>query len=312
MDNGKMPKNAKKFYCSMCHFRCSKQSNYETHLLTPKHQKNENGKNDNENVSKNALFNYVCSCGKAYKHASGLSRHKNADNCITIQNSEESEFKVLTNLVLEVVKQNQELINQNNEANKHNQDLTNKIVEMSKNGTCNTTITNSNNNSNNKTFNLNVFLNETCKDAMNIMDFVDSLKLQLSDLESVGRLGYIEGISNIIIKNLKEMDVHKRPVHCSDSKREVMYIKDEDKWEKENEQKLKLRKAIKRVANKNQRLLPKFKEEHPDCGKYHSKFSDQYNKLIVESMGGSGDNDIEKEDKIIRKIAKEVTIDKNF
>ena len=147
---------------------------------------------------------------------------------------------------------------------------------------------------------------------MNIMDFVDSLKLQLSDLENVGRLGYIEGISNIIIKNLNEMDVHKRPVHCSDSKREVMYIKDEDKWEKENEQKLKLRKAIKRVANKNQRLLPKFKEEHPDCGKYHSKFSDQYNKLVVESLGGSGDNDLEKEDKIIKKIAKEVTIDKSY
>jgi hypothetical protein len=91
-----------------------------------------------------------------------------------------------------------------------------------------------------------------------------------------------------------------------------MYIKDEDKWEKENENKQKLRKAIKRVANKNQRLLPKFKEEHPDCGKYHSKFSDQYNKLVIESMGGSGDNDLEKEDKIIKKIAKEVIIDKNY
>ena len=147
---------------------------------------------------------------------------------------------------------------------------------------------------------------------MNITDFVDSLKLQLSDLESVGRLGFVEGISNIIVKNLKEMDVHKRPVHCSDSKREVMYIKDEDKWEKENENKNKLRKVIKKVACKNQRLLPKFKEEHPDCGNYHSKFSDQYNKLVVESMGGSGDNDDEKEDKIIRKIAKEVVIDKSI
>ncbi len=325
MDNKKMPKNAKKFYCYICDFKCFKQSNYETHLMTAKHIKNENdnknGKNDNEKVPKNALSNCMCSCGKVYKHTSGLSRHKNAGNCIPIQNQEqtyistgeeESEFKVLTNLVLEVVKQNQELISQNNEAHKHNQELTNKIVEISKNGIGNTTITNSNNNSNNKTFNLNVFLNETCKDAMNIMDFVDSLKLQLSDLESVGRLGFVEGISNIIIKNLKEMDVHKRPVHCSDSKREVMYIKDEDKWEKENENKLKLRKAIKRVANKNQRLLPKFKEEHPDCGKYHSKFSDQYNKLVVESMGGSGDNDLEKEDKIIKKIAKEVIIDKSY
>ena len=324
MDNEKTPKNADFLYCEYCDFKCFKYSDWERHIIRPKHKKNENGnengKNGNEKSPKNALFNCVCSCGKVYKHASGLSRHKNAGTCIPIQNQvqtyisageEESEFKVLTNLVLEVVKQNQELISQNNEAHKHNQELTNKIVEISKNGIGNTTITNSNNNSNNKTFNLNVFLNETCKDAMNIMDFVDSLKLQLSDLESVGKLGYVEGISNIIIKNLKEMDVHKRPVHCSDSKREVMYIKDEDKWEKENENKLKLRKAIKRVANKNQRLLPKFKEEHPDCGKYHSKFSDQYNKLVVESMGGSGDNDLEKEDKIIKKIAKEVIIDKS-
>ena len=325
MDNKKTPKNAEIFYCEYCDFKCFKYSDWERHIVRPKHIKNENdnenGKNGNEKSPKNALFNSVCSCGKVYKHASGLSRHKNAGNCTPIQNldntyistgEDESEFKVLTNLVLEVVKQNQELISQNNEAHKQNQELTNKIVEMSKNGIGNTTITNSNNNSNNKTFNLNVFLNETCKDAMNIMDFVDSLKLQLSDLESVGKLGYVEGISNIIIKNLKEMDVHKRPVHCSDSKREVMYIKDEDKWEKENENKLKLRKAIKRVANKNQRLLPKFKEEHPDCGKYHSKFSDQYNKLVVESMGGSGDNDLEKEDKIIKKIAKEVIIDKSY
>jgi hypothetical protein len=157
---------------------------------------------------------------------------------------------------------------------------------------------------------LNVFLNEHCKDAMNITDFVDSLKIQLSDLESVGKLGFVEGISNIIVKNLKALEVHKRPVHCSDSKREVMYIKDEDKWEKENEEKNKLRKVIKKIANKNSRLLPAFKEKYPDCGKSDSKFSDQYNKLIVEAMGGPGDNDYEKEDKIIKKIAKEVTIDK--
>jgi hypothetical protein len=145
---------------------------------------------------------------------------------------------------------------------------------------------------------------------MNIMDFVDSIKLQLSDLESVGKLGYVEGISNIIVKNLKALDENKRPVHCTDKKRETIYIKDEDKWEKENEDNLKLRKVIKRIACKNQNLIPSFKEAHPDCGKYHSKFSDQYNKIIVESMGGSGDNDLEKEDKIIKNIAKNVYINK--
>jgi hypothetical protein len=172
------------------------------------------------------------------------------------------------------------------------------------------TISNNNINSNNKTFNLNVFLNEHCKDAMNITDFVDSLKLQLTDLENVGKLGFVEGISNIIVRNLKALDVHKRPVHCSDSKREIMYVKDENKWEKENDDKNKLRKAIKKIANKNSRLLPAFKEKHPDCTKSISPFSEQYNKLIIEAMGGSGNEDYDNENKIIKKIAKEVVIDK--
>jgi len=149
---------------------------------------------------------------------------------------------------------------------------------------------------------------------MNIMDFVESIKLQLTDLEKVGHIGYVEGISNIINTNLKALDVTQRPIHCTDKKRETLYIKDEDKWEKENEEKNKIRKAIKKVANKNIRLLSKFKEVHPDCDKSASKFSDQYNKIIVESMGGSGDNDVEKEDKIIQNISKNVTIikEQNF
>ena len=147
---------------------------------------------------------------------------------------------------------------------------------------------------------------------MNIMDFVDSIKLQLSDLEKVGKNGYVEGISDIITSNLKALDITQRPIHCTDKKREILYIKDENKWEKEDDEKKKLRKAIKRVASKNQRLLPKFKEAHPDCIKAASKFSDQYNKMIIESMGGSGDNDLEKEDKIIKKIAKEVIVNKSI
>jgi hypothetical protein len=187
---------------------------------------------------------------------------------------------------------------------KENSELKNMMMKVIENGTHNTT------NSHNKSFNLQFFLNETCKDAMNIMDFVDSIKLQLSDLEKVGEIGYVDGISNIITTNLKALDVTQRPIHCADRKRETLYIKDENKWEKEDDEKNKLRKAIKRVACKNQRLIPKFKEAHPDCIKAASKFSDQYNKMIIESMGGSGDNDLEKEDKIIKKITKEVVIDK--
>jgi hypothetical protein len=317
----KTPKNAADFYCPHCDFKCFKNSDWERHIIRPKHKKNENdnknGKNDNENEFKNALSNYICDCGKEYKHSSGLSRHKNANKCKPICNNNlntytscenESDVKVLTNLVLEVVKQNQELMVQNNETQKQNKELTHKLFEICKNGTNNTLI---NNNSHNKTFNLNVFLNEQCKDAMNIMDFVDSLKLQLSDLENVGKLGFVEGISNIIVKNLKALDIHKRPVHCSDSKREVMYIKDEDKWERENEEKIKLRKAIKHIAHKNSKLIPEFRAKYPDCGKSDSNKSDQYNKLVIEAMGGSGNEDIDNENKIIKKIAKEVIIDKN-
>jgi Txe/YoeB family toxin of Txe-Axe toxin-antitoxin module len=137
---------------------------------------------------------------------------------------------------------------------------------------------------------------------MNIMDFVDSIKLQLSDLENVGKLGYVEGISKIITTNLKALDVTQRPIHCADKKREVLYIKDEDKWEKENEEKEKIRKAIKRISFKNSLLVNQFKALHPDCADYHSKYGDQYNKLMYEAYGGQGDNEMEKENKIIRHI----------
>jgi hypothetical protein len=180
----------------------------------------------------------------------------------------------------------------------------NSVIELCKNGTHNTFHTNSHN----KTFNLQFFLNETCKDAMNITDFIQSIQLQLSDLEKVGEVGFIDGISNIIVKNLKGLDITQRPIHCTDKKREVLYVKDDDKWEKEDEENKKIRKAIKNVAFRNTKLLKQFREKHPDCGKSESKYSDQYNKLIVEAMGGRGDNDVEKENKIIRKIAKEVVI----
>ena len=295
------------FECKNCDYKTSYKSNFDKHNLTSKHKKkyfgNVSATNGNEKVSES--ISHQCHyCNKKYKDRTGLWRHsKKCNSQINNQCKQQNNIVELTNLVLEVVKSNNELQKQNNELHKN-------VMEICKNGVTNTNVQNIN--SHNKTFNLNVFLNETCKDAMNITDFVESLKIQLSDLENVGKLGFVEGISNIIVKNLKALEVHKRPVHCSDSKREVMYIKDEDKWEKENEEKNKLRKAIKKIANKNSRLLPAFKEQHPDCGKSESVFSDQYNKLIIEAMGGSGDNDLEKEDKIIRKIAKEVIIDKNL
>jgi hypothetical protein len=249
---------------------------------------------------------FVCNlCNKTYSARNSLWYHKKKCESALPKNVHVEDKNTLTDkdqLIKYLMKENSEFKDLIVEQNK-------MVMRMCDKGTA--TISNSNINSNNKTFNLNVFLNEHCKDAMNITDFVDSLKLQLSDLESVGKLGFVEGISNIIVKNLKALDIHKRPVHCSDSKREVMYIKDENKWEKENNEKHKLRRVIKKIANKNSRLIPVFKEKYPDCVYSDSKKSDQYNKLIIEAMGGSGNEDFDNENKIIKKIAKEVIIDKN-
>jgi len=244
----------------------------------------------------------VCqNCNKEYKDNSGLWRHKNKGVCVktckiddNANNYEQENTNFETKTDKEIIMM---LIKDNNE-------LKNMMMEVIKNGTHNITT-----NSHNKSFNLNFFLNETCKDAMNITEFVDSLKLQISDLERVGELGYIEGISSIIINNLRELDVTQRPVHCTDKKRETIYIKDENKWEKDENNK-KMHKFIKRVADKNARLLPKFKEKYPDYRKSTSRYSDQYNKILIESMGGAGDNDFEKEEKIIKRVSKEVTVEK--
>jgi len=255
--------------------------------------------------NENNYYHSCDNCKKIYKTLSGLWKHKKKcvyEEKIGSQKNENVENNDINDKELIVM-----LIKQNSELMKETSDFKSIMMEVIKNGTHNTIQTNSHN----KAFNLNFFLNETCKDAMNIMDFVDSIKIQLSDLEKVGEIGYVEGISNIIVRNLKDLDVNKRPVHCTDKKRETMYIKDDNKWEKD-EEKLKLHKVVRKVACKNQNLIHKFKEKHPDCGKYNSKFSDQYNKIVVESMGGPGDNDFEKEEKIIKNISKEITIDKEL
>jgi hypothetical protein len=219
----------------------------------------------------------------------------------TIIISEHDEKPVITNeLILNILQQNQELQQMMMEQNK-------TIMEMSKN---NQIVTNHNNvNSHNKTFNLQVFLNETCKDAMNIMDFVDSIQLQLTDLEKVGKDGFVAGISNIIMKNLQALDVTMRPVHCSDQKRETMYIKDQNEWHndsKELPENQKLKKAIKQIAHKNICMIPEWKKKYPDCIYADSKKSDLYNHIMYESM----DHNEVNSEKIIKKIAKEVVIDK--
>jgi hypothetical protein len=302
MDIKKMPKNAEKFNCSICDFKCCKQSNYIQHITTPKHKNNEKRYKmiqKNADVFIEEFDKFTCDCGNVYKHYSGLWRHKKNCQKEKIQKKEE-ENNITPELIIEIIKQNQDFKDLVVEQNK-------TIIELSKNNN----ITNIMNNSNNKSFNLNFFLNETCKDAMNIMDFVDSIKIQLSDIESIGELGYVNGISKLIIKNLKALDENQRPVHCSDQKRESLYVKDANVWEKEDSDNKKIKKAIKYIAHKNICALPLWKAKYPDYNNSDSKKSDQYSHIIMEAMGGQGDNDIEKENKIVTKIAKEVIIDKN-
>ena len=296
--NIKTQKNAEYFECKLCDFKCSKQCDFNRHLLTRKHiNANKMLINANAFTPKNAdLFTFICkNCDKNFKHSSSLSRHKKKC-CVNKTPEIITASQITPEFIITVLQQHCELQKQ--------------MVEAIKNGTGNNNNNTTNTNSHNKSFNLNFFLNETCKDAMNIMDFVDSIKLTLSDLEKVGEKGYVNGISNIITKNLNSLDETKRPVHCTDSKREVMYVKDENKWEKENNDNMKLRKAIKEISHKNVSMLKEFRTKYPECTDSDSRYSDKYNNLIIEAMGGKGDNNLEKEDKIICNIAKEVTIDK--
>jgi hypothetical protein len=297
MDTNLMPKNADFFHCEYCDFKCSKQSNYSTHLLTAKHLKRYNMiQNDTKKMPKNATSQYMCDCGRIFSYHSGLWRHKK--KCKENKENEELEKLVSEHngptdkeLMMMLIKDNSE--------------MKKMMMEVIKNGTHNT------NNSHNKTFNLQFFLNEQCKDAINITDFVNSIQLQLEDLEETGRLGYVDGISRVVIKNLDDMNTHKRPIHCSDSKREILYIKDNDQWIKENDNKDTMIKMIKQVANKNMKKIPEWVKAHPDCLDSDSKQNDKYLRIVSNSMSGSTEEEQKNNiNKIISKVAKEVVINK--
>jgi hypothetical protein len=276
------PQKIPSFECKKCEYITNNKKDYNKHLLTPKHK---NRTILNKEIPK-IPYKFICKkCEKKYKARNSLWYHE--QKCNQVMDVKKEEKETDKELIMLLVKQNTELL------------------EVIKNGTHNTT---NNNNSFNKTFNLQIFLNETCKNAMNINEFIENIKVQLHDLIKVGEIGYIEGISNIITSNLQALDVTQRPIHCTDKKREVLYVKEDDKWDKENEEKTKVRNLIKTVANKNIKLISQFKEKYPDCKESNSKFSEQYNNLLIESMGGSGENTIEKEDNIIKNISKNITI----
>jgi len=308
------PKLADKFICEKCDYKCSKQSDFDKHNFTRKH------KMSYTELHRTRQKKYTCECGKEYVYRQGLYTHKK--KCKTF---EEEIYETPTeNMIVQINSTDHQPIHHNNSPNDIHQ-LTSLVIEVVKNNSefqkqmldmCknmqSTIISNNCNNTtnNNNTFNLQVFLNEYCKDAMNISEFIDSFDLQISDLESVGKLGYIEGMSNIIINKIKELDVSKRPIHCSDLKREIIYIKDDDIWEREDASNSKFRKVIRKVTGKNIGMLTDWRDKYPECMDSESEYNDIYMKLMLSAMGGSDTEG--NENKIMKKIAKHVVIDKKM
>ena len=315
-------KSSRLFLCKICDYSTSRKSQLERHLATPRH----NLKQNETQIGAIATDNvYDCNCGDSFNSRTTLWRHKK--KCCLIQDSvtpqniilnisdlqndqtkqqqfvdyllkENSEFKQL------MIEQNKHMMEQMNEQNKQNKNM----FELAKNsGNHN----NSHNTTNNNNFNLQIFLNDTCKDAMNIMEFVDQLQVSVKDLEETGRLGYSEGISKIFINGLKQINISDRPIHCSDSKREIVYIKDKNQWNKEDDNKSLLTNAIKHVAHKNMRQIREWTKVNPEYNNSSSKQNDRYLKIVSNSMNGSTEEEANKNyNKIIKNITKETVIEK--
>ena len=289
-----MPKNAGFFICEDCHFKCSKESNYQAHLITLKHQKFTKVYKKNT-VTDNALR---CECSKTYTTRMGLWKHKQKcpfakDKNDTVISSDLKDIHGIDkdDLILKLLKDNEEI----------RQILKDVIPKMGNN-----TIINNNNTTNN--FNLNFFLNEQCKDALNISEFVDSLKITFEDLLYSKKNGLVEGISNVMIRGLKELDIYKRPIHCTDKKRETMYIKDQDKWEKDETHEI-MKNTIEMIADKERNALQIWTDENPDWMETEQK------QIAYLTMLRNISEPIEDEEKngrkIIRAVSREVVIDKN-
>uniref|UniRef100_A0A6C0JI74 C2H2-type domain-containing protein n=1 Tax=viral metagenome TaxID=1070528 RepID=A0A6C0JI74_9ZZZZ len=309
MTDAVLPSITPKFLCNTCNFTCSKQSDWSRHVSTRKH------KQKVEYLQKEPGLGNVhkCLCGKTYKHRQSLFTHKqscekqfenmatNIDTSQIVKNvTEISSGPTITNeMIINLLEQNKELQKQ--------------LVELSKQTTViNNNNTTTTNNTMNNQFNLNVFLNEECKDALNIADFVESLKLTVSDLEQTGRLGFTQGITRIFVQALKQLDVNMRPLHCTDIKRETVYIKDQDNWEKEDAEKTRLRNVLKRIARKNLKMLPEWQEKNPEFRYLDTRENNEFIQISLSSLGPESKEEQEKqEDKIIRNVLKEVALEKN-
>ena len=302
------------FYCKDCDYTCFKKSVFDKHLLTLKHRRVTNG-------DKKVSAPFQCECGRGFKYRQGLHRHQQKCNekCSIPQ-----KYDPTSNIVLSLLKDNHDFKNiiiqqQEDRANLQKESLfqQEKIVELQsqlitivKNQT---NVINQTNitNYNNQRFNLNIFLNEECKDAMNIEDFIESLELEPVDIAETGRLGYVEGISRIFMNKLNQLDVYNRPLHCTDLKRETIYIKEDNKWEKDNDRKDKLQRIVEQVADKNYGQLPMWQQQNPKHIVTNTQESEQFMDIACNSLGGGSDEEtVRFRSRIMRNILKERTIDK--
>jgi len=303
--------NVSAYYdCSYCKYNTCIKSNYDKHLLSEKHKKNVSGEHKDPK--------HICSqCNKEYLNNSGLWKHKK--NCIVINETKENLQNTFTPaLFMEIIKENKEiqnvLIEQNKELQnkllEQNAEHHKQIIELTSKQMIvnNNTNTNSNNTQNNQ-FNIQFFLNDTCKDAINIDQFIKDIQISISDLENVGNQGYVQGISDIIIKNMRTLGLTKRPMHCTDVKRETIYIKDADKWEKDADGKPKLKNAISRVAKKNLAKFQDWYKDHPEATVLDTNDYEMSHKLIRQSFG-DGDLDV-LQNKVVKHLVKETHVDKS-
>jgi len=290
------------YNCESCDYVTSSKSDYNKHLNTAKHKRVTRG-------DKNDPKTHKCICGKDFKHRQGLWKHKkncNLDSPSQTPSTNDDKYDMLSNTILLLVNENREfkqlLIDQNA-----------KMMEMAGNMGGNNHHNNNttNTNSHNK-FNLNVFLNEQCKDAMSLKDFVKNLEISMEEFIETGEIGFVDGLSQVLIQRINDMDIHDRPFHCTDLKRETVYIKDAEKWEKDAN-KEKLRKAVKGVAYKNERMRPVWYAETPEVDVLGSENCEKFFKYSAAALGGYGKEENKTfEDKIMRNILKEVTIDKQM
>jgi hypothetical protein len=308
------------YECSVCDYKCSRKYDLERHLTTKKHILREMELKTPQNASKrvNCEEKYKCDCGFKYKTQGGLWKHK--QKC---KKGEQSEELVITETGINSLS-NEELlkiimtqVNNSNDMQELQMETQKIFMEYIKSqqetqsfilnsSNINNSNNNNMNNCNNKNFNLQIFLNEKCKDAMNITEFVDQIKGSIEDIESIGKLGFVEGVSKIFIRELKSLGVYNRPVHCTDVKRDNLYVKDDDKWEKENEEKAKILKVIKNITRSNMSVIPLWKKENPYYADSSSKQSDCYNRILLELVTD------EKKlfDRVIKNVSKSIVIDK--